>query len=98
MTKATSIDFWHQLKFKDHGLVEFTIQLYFSINQNVGTVKRSLFIVILLYVLLETGVVREQVFGTATFYQLQFIRVDFFHVPLILLFHSGTRDGSVRAM
>ena len=73
VAKPAFVDFWHQLKFKDHGLDDFCVQFNFSINQHMGTVERSSSIMILLDMLLETEVVREQVFGTATLDQLQFI-------------------------
>ena len=53
---------------------------------------------ILLDMFSKSRVVREQVFGTATLDQFQLIGVDLLQIPLILLFHSGTSDGSVGAM
>ena len=46
----------------------------------------------------ESRVVWKEIFGTATLDQFQLIGVDLLQIPLILLFHSGTSDGSVGTM
>ena len=64
----------------------------------MGAVEGNSSIVLLIYMLSKSRVVREETFGTTTFNEFQFLRVHFFQIFVILFLRSGTSDGPVGAM